>query len=279
MSLSERLSAGWRIAVNSLKVLRENKQLIIFPVLSGISMTLIVGSFVVAVLSSYGWHVNDIETPTVVSYAIMLVFYVVNYFVVVFFNTALVHCATLYFKGEEVSINKGIRFSISRIGAIFSWALFAGTVGAALRILQENLGTIGKIITGLVGIVWGVTTFFVVPLIANENLGPIDAFKRSALLMKEKWGQTVGAGFSFGLIQIGFILLAIIPAALIGVFVHPVAGIILGVLTVLAISAIFSAAKTIFTTAIYLNVTGDPVELFNQQLVDSLFVEKKKFFN
>jgi hypothetical protein len=56
---------------------------------------------------------------------------------------------------------------------------------------------LGKIITGLVGIVWSVAIFFVTPVIACENLGPNAAFKKSAMLMKEKWGESIGAGFSF----------------------------------------------------------------------------------
>jgi hypothetical protein len=276
MGFSERLSNGWTIALNSLKVLKENKQLIIFPILSGISLLLIVSSFGIAVFASVGWDVREIGRPnTIASYALVLAFYIVNYFVVVFFNTALVHCSSLYFKGEEASVNKGIQFSISRIGAIFSWAVFAGTIGAALKIIQDNLGSIGKIITGLIGIVWGVATFFVVPIIANENLGPIDAVKRSIQLMKEKWGQSLGAGFSFGLIQLGFLIIAAIPTVLVWM-INPIAGIIVGAVVLMAILSIFSAARTIFITSIYLNITGDPVENYNQQFVDNLFIGKKK---
>jgi hypothetical protein len=276
MGFSERLSNGWTIAMNSMKVLKENKQLIIFPILSGVSIILILGSFGTAVLASAGWDVHEIGTiSTAGNYALIFAFYIVNYFIVVFFNTALVHCSSLYFKGEEVTVNKGLQFSMSRIGAIFSWTVFAGTVGAILKIIQENVGSLGKIITSIVGIVWGIATFFVVPIIANENLGPIDAFKRSSQLMKEKWGQSVGAGFSFGLIQLGFILVALIPVAIIA-SINIVAGIVVGILALSIIFSIFSAARTIFVTAIYLNVTGDPVENYNQQFIDNLFIEKKK---
>ena len=178
MSFFDRLSNDWTLAINSFKVLKENKQLIVFRFLSGISLVLIMGSFVLAFLGVNGWSFDNIEDPgSVGTYLIMFAFYVVNYFVVVFFNMALIHCTRLYFRGEEVSINAGLRFSLSRIGTIFSWALFAGTVGTILRIIQEESGLIGKIITGLLGIVWSVATFFVVPVIAYEDLGPIQAFR------------------------------------------------------------------------------------------------------
>ncbi|HZE85114.1 MAG TPA: DUF6159 family protein [Puia sp.] len=282
MNVFTRLSNGWTISMNSFKVMKENKKLIIFPILSGISMLLIIGSFVVALFAKSGWDLENIrDQSNVEHYITLFIYYVVNYFVVVFFNTALVHCTRLYFEGEEVTVGAGLRFSVSRIGAIFSWALFAATVGTALRLLQENLGTLGKIITGLIGIVWSITTFFVVPVIAYENLGPLAAYKRSAQLMKEKWGESLGASFSFGLLQLLAILLLAIPSALLGYLVHPVAGILLFVLGIFSVIAVISATKVIFISAVYHNINGDPVKHFNQQLADNLFTEKKKngFFN
>jgi len=40
------------------------------------------------------------------------------------------------------------------------------------------------------------------------------------------------------------------------------------------VAAILSAAKTIFVSAVYHNISGDPVEHFNQQMIDNLFVRK-----
>ncbi|MBK8495388.1 MAG: hypothetical protein IPL50_10400 [Chitinophagaceae bacterium] len=66
-----------------------------------------------------GWDVDYINTDNdVVNYAIMFLFYFVNYFVVVFFNMALIHCGKLYFNGEEVSVSIGLNLSVSRIGVI-----------------------------------------------------------------------------------------------------------------------------------------------------------------
>lgn len=276
MSFFDRLSNGWKIALNSFKILRANKQLIIFPILSGLSLILIIGSFFTAILSAAGWNVDNIADPgTVASYLIILSFYVVNYFVVVFFNMALIHCTRLYFKGEEVTVRKGLEFSLSRIGVIFSWSLFAGTVGAILKIVQEESGILGKIITGVLGVVWSVATFFVVPVIAYENLGPVAAFKRSAQLMKQKWGESLGATFSFGLIQFIAMIVIGLVLFLVGSIVHPVAGVALAVLGVFVIITVMSAAQTIFVSAVYHDVTDDPVTHFNKALIDGLFENKK----
>lgn len=275
MSFFDRLSNGWTLAMNSFKVLKENKQLIIFPILSSISLVLVMGSFVLVFLGINGWPGEAAEDSSNLSYYVyMFLFYLVNYFVVVFFNMALIHCTRLYFRGEEVSINAGLRFSLSRIGTIFTWSVFAATVGTILRIIQEESGIIGKIITGLIGIVWSIATFFVVPIIAYENLGPIAAFKRSAQMMKQKWGESLGANFSFALIQFLAMIVLIIPCFIIGSTVNLYLGIALGLMGAFIISAIFSAAQTIFVSAVYHNINDEPAKHFNQQMIDGLFQKK-----
>ena len=275
MSFFDRLSNGWKISMNSFKILKANKQLIIFPVLSGISLLLLIGSFFTAIYAASGWNFDNLNgTSPVINYLVMFLFYVVNYFIVVFFNMALIHCTHLYFKGEEVTVQKGLQFSMSRLGVIFSWAIFAATVGTILRAIQENSGVLGKIITGIIGIVWSVTTFFVVPVIAYEKLGPIDAFKRSSQLMKQKWGESLGATFSFSIIQLLAMFLLAIPLFAIGALIHPLAGVALAIPGAFIILAVMSAAQTIFVSAVYHDVTGDPTEHFNRQMIDNLFQKK-----
>ena len=275
MGFLERFSNGWTITINSIKVLKANKELIIFPILSAMSMVLIMGSFITAIFASVGWNFDFFEeSSTTVNYLFVFLYYLVNYFIVVFFNMALIHCTRLYFRGEEVTIAKGIQFSLSRIGTIFSWAVFAATVGTLLRLIQENVGWLGKIITGLIGIVWSIATFFVVPVLAYEKLGPIAAFKRSAQMMKAKWGESLGATFSFGLIQLLASLAILLAAFIIGSFIHVLAGVAIGILGLLLLAVVMSAAQTIFVSAVYHNINNDPVKHFNQQLLDNLFTEK-----
>ena len=277
MNFFDRLSNGWKIAMNSFKVLQANKQLIIFPILSGIALLLVIASFFTGMLAYSGWDFDNMEElGTVTTYFLVFLFYIANYFVIVFFNMALIHCTRLYFHGEEVTVRKGLQFSMSRIGAIFSWAVFAAVVGTILKAIQENSGIVGKIITGIIGIVWNIATFFVVPVIAYENLGPLQAFKRSSQMMKEKWGESLAATFSLGLIQ--FILMIGVGVLLfmVGYIIHPLAGIILAITGAFLVVAIISATQTIFVSAVYHNITNDPTTHFSQQMIDDLFQEKRR---
>ncbi|HLG39022.1 MAG TPA: DUF6159 family protein [Chitinophagaceae bacterium] len=277
MNFFDRLGNGWTIAMSSFKVLKEKKDLVIFPILSGISILLVVGSFFTAVGSSIGWNTDNLgEYNAPLYYLILFVFYVVNYFIVVFFNMALVHCSRLYFRGEEVSVRDGIKFSMSRIGVIFSWAFFAATVGLVLKMIQENSGWLGRIITGIIGVVWGVAIFFVVPVIAYENKGPIEAVKRSIQLMKQKWGESLGATFSFGLIQFIGVLVVAATLFFVGSIFHPIAGFALAFIGAFLVVSIISAAEVIFVSAVYHNIDGDLDKHFNQQMVNDLFEKKGK---
>jgi len=277
MNFFDRLSNGWAITKSSFTILKKHKQLLIFPVLSGVSIVLIIASIVVPFMASAGWDVDNININfenEAVPYLFTFLFYLINYFVVVFFNMALVHCTKLYLDGEEVTVMAGIKFSLSRIWVIFSWAMFAATVGTILKAIQENSGWLGRILAAALGLVWGITTFFVVPVIAYENLGPIKAFKRSSSMMKAKWGEGLASTFSLGLIQFVGTLLIVLVFGLIASYIHPILGIGLGMIALFIMYTITSAAQTVFISLVYQNINGNVEEHFNQQLIDGLFTKK-----
>jgi hypothetical protein len=277
MGFFDRMAKGWEISMSSYKVLLANKQLIIFPVLSGLSMLLVMGSFLGAILARYGWDFeNSLDVGRSSMYLIMFFFYIVNYLIIVFFNMALMHCAKLYFDGEEVTITKGLKFSASRLRAIFTWAVFAATVGIILRMIQDNAGWLGKIVISLVGFVWSLATFFVIPVIAYEDMGPVDALKKSADIMKNKWGERLGASFSFAIIPLLGILCFGVAGAAVSYFINEAAGIILFVVGLLLMFTVTSALNSIFISAVYNNINGNISQHFHQQMLDGLFEEKGK---
>ncbi len=274
MGFFDRLSNGWRLTQGSFSILKENKQLIIFPIITFVSLLLVMGSFIVGLLALKGWDIEGLQMERSNYYLILFGFYVVNYFVIVFFNTALIHCARLYFNGEEPTISKGLNFSISRIGVIFTWALFAATVGTILKSIQDKAGFLGKIIVGIVGIAWGISTFFVLPIIAYEEVGPFEALKRSANLMKEKWGESLGSSFSFGFIQFILFIAAIIPLSLIGAYLSIPLAVALGVLYFSVVLTMMSAVRNIFIAAVYETINHRPVKEFETTSIDDLFIQK-----
>src|SRR5580700_2928054 len=108
MSFSQKLSNGWKISLYSFSVLRENKNLIIFPILSTVSMILIFGSVITAVLAANDWDPANFDVHNrALGYFFLFLFYLVNYFIVVFFNMALIECTRLYFHGQKPTVADG----------------------------------------------------------------------------------------------------------------------------------------------------------------------------
>ncbi|MFT6319877.1 MAG: hypothetical protein ACJAT4_000796 [Granulosicoccus sp.] len=282
MRFFERLSNGWRLGKISLLTIRENPSLIVFPFISGISLILVTLSFFGSGYLAFGEEILAIADDEIAAnsldailYVMVFLFYILNYFIIVFFNVGLVHCARRILEGHETTVREGINYATTRVGSILSWAILAATVGMILKAIQENSGTFGQIISGIIGMVWGIATFFVVPIIAYEDVNPIEAVKRSGQIMKDKWGESIGANFSFGLFSfLGTILVALPAGFLIGAIIHPVAGVVTGVMMFILIQMSVSAANMVFLAAAYQHVNDEPTGYFESDILDDVFVQK-----
>ena len=207
----DRTSAGWNLSKQSWQVLKLDKELILFPLLSGIACLLVTASFAVPVLAlvevdsptSQTATADDSElSPTDVLTLIgALAYYVANYFVIIFFNSALIACALIRFKGGNPTLGDGFSAAFARLPQIFCWALVAGTVGMLLRILQSNTeNRLSRFLISLLGLAWSSATYFVVPVIVVEKLGPLAAGRRSLDILRSTWGESLGARFGIGCI-------------------------------------------------------------------------------
>ena len=295
MSFFDRLANGWSLAWTSTKLVWNNKKLMVFPVISTICLVLVVGSFAAGLYGSGALDeifnddaaapAVDAEEPAadaegeegsvasdVTYYLILFAFYFVCYFVIVFFNMALIHCANHAFNGSPFTLGTGLSFSFSRIGAIFSWALVSATVGVILRLIEDKNKKVAAIIAAVLGMVWSLLTFFVVPIIAYENVGPFTAIKRSSSLLKNTWGERISASFAFGGIGFVLALLVALPVGLLLWFVHPIACVVGVVLCLAVISTLMAAAETVFKAAVYQYAIGHPVDVFAAERIRDCFV-------
>jgi hypothetical protein len=264
MGVFSRISNGWKMGTASLKIINKNKQLILFPIISSVFLFAVLASFAGIGYASYGMeYMEFFEQGSTTDYLITFVFYLISYFVIVFFNIGLVHCARIYFQGGEPKFSDGIKFSTTRISVIFSWSILAATIGA--------------IVSGLIGMVWSVATFFVVPVLAYENLGPIEAVKRSGSIVKNKWGESIGASFSFGILTFLGMLLIALPIGLILSMINPMVGIIAGIALVFLIQSVVSSAEMVFISSVYHQLVDKmPLQDYESDILDDLFIEKKK---
>ena len=84
----------------------------------------------------------------------LFLFYLANYFVIVFFNVALVSAASSRLAGGHATINDGLEVAWQRKGKIFQWALLSATVGIVLRMIEERASWLGRLVGGLIGMAW-----------------------------------------------------------------------------------------------------------------------------
>ena len=265
----DRTSAGWNLSKQSWQVLKLDKELILFPLLSGIACLLVTASFAVPVLAlvevdspaSQTATADDSEiSPTDVLTLIgALAYYVANYFVIIFFNSALIACALIRFKGGNPTLGDGFSAAFARLPQIFCWALVAGTVGMLLRILQSNSeNRLSRFLIGLLGLAWSSATYFVVPVIVVEKLGPLAAGKRSLEILRSTWGESLGARVGTGCIVALMMLVSFVPVIVgfvcwgIGLPVVGIPLVLAGLGMVMTVVLISSALESIILAALYL---------------------------
>jgi len=279
-----RMARGWELAKESWRVLKLDKELLVFPLVSGLACLVVLASFALPLVGTdyLKTLMEEKAAPhDPLAYAILFAFYFVNYFVIVFFNSALVGCAIIRFKGGDPTVADGFRAAGDRIPQILGWALVAATVGLILRVIESRSERFGQLVAGLLGMGWSAVTYFVVPVIVIEKKGPVEATKRSLAILRHTWGEALTANFGIGLFVFLATLVAFVPIALgvvaLGAGLAPlgILAIVVGVILVIVVGLISSALNAIVIAALYLYAAeGSVPKHFDNRLLADAFVAK-----
>jgi hypothetical protein len=236
----------WNLVLQSLQLVRSDKKLMVFPVLSAVgAVALAIPFFLTLFGVGFG---NEVHWgPN--AWMLMFAWYCGASFVTIFFNCALAACVQMRFAGQESTIRDGMRAAFARIHTILLWSLFSATVGQILQWLQSRAGWLGHVIIGFAGFGWGMATYLMVPVLVLEDAGVMDSIRRSASLLRQTWGEQLISGFAFGWLA----LLFSVPGIVIGVLGangYPIL-IAPAVLWFATMLAAFTAAREIFTVVLY----------------------------
>ena len=263
----------------SWRVLMKDRELIFFPIFGVIGAGIAVGIFA-AIAAAAGSldRIQDVlsDSETKESLAtgdivLLVLLYVAVYFVTIFFNAALIAAALERLRGGDPNIRSGLAVASRHIPAILGWAVIAATVGLILQMMRDRQNNIiGQLFVGLLQGAWSLMTFFVIPVLVAEGLGPIAAIKRSSSMIRGTWGRQITASFGFGIMRMIAGVVAILPAALVFA-VSPVLGIMVGVITISIAFGIVGAMEGIFKAALYEYSNGEkPVE-FDTEVLRSAY--------
>ena len=274
-----RIATGWALTKQSWVVLKNDRSLVIFPILSAIFASIaVVVIMVPAVFADAIVQGGNNQEGIIAAIGAAVTIYVSTFFAI-FFNVALAACAARSLRGEDTKVSEGISAAMRQLGPILGWTLVAGTVGVILRVLENRLPLLGQIAVAIAGAAWSVATFFVVPVIAMEGTGPFASLKRSVQVIKAKWGEgatgQVAISGATGLIVFGIVFVGGAGVyALMAVHLAPVA-IAIGVVTaaaVIVVAVVSSALNSIFRVAVYqYAITGQAPVAFDPQMVQAAF--------
>ncbi len=291
---------SWLLLKSSLSIIGRNKQLLVFPIVTFVCTAVIALFFLAPPLLrptgySYfsGQHWQAIShslfssnsagpggqvtlTPAAMAYAVFLYFGAM--FLATFFNVAFYHEILAALGGEAVSIGRGLKFAFTKLPAILMWTLFAGVVGLLIKLVEERLALVGRIIAKLLGLAWSIAAVFAIPVIVREEHGvnPIAMLQNSAGCIKRTWGEAliayVGLAFANSIIVLGS-LVALGGAVAISImasnfWIVAIVG-FLWLMVLIAWSYLTSIASQVYKGALYLYAAeGVVAEPYNQEMLD-----------
>ncbi len=251
-----RIARGFRLARASWHMLMADKELLVLPVLSFLG---ILGAAVAFFAVGWGFDIDAVsERQQPMHYVFLCLFYFVTYSIGIFFNAAIVGAAMIRLKGGDPTVGDGIRAAMSKLPKILGWAALSSSVGLLLRMLEEKAGFLGKIVIAIVGVAWGVVTFFVIPVLLFEPHTVGGSVKRSASIFKQRWGEQFVGNASIGL-ALFLVAIPVIVLVVLLAMAAPILGIVVGVLAIGALGAIGAALSGIFSTALYRYATEGAV--------------------
>lgn len=253
----------WDLMKSSWAVLMRDPVLLVFPVISGAACFLVLLTFIVPAFGLGGAGMRSLAHGYggVLGYVLLFCYYVCNFFVVFFFNAALVDFVAKRLQGGEPTIGGSLQAAVACLPQIAMWAVLASTVGVVLKALESRSGFLGRIVISLLGVAWALVTYFVVPLIVLERKGAFEALGDSKDLLARTWGKQIVSGLGYGLI--GFLLtvpaLVVIGLAIFGLVASQGehAGgwgslAVLALLYLVALGIVLSALRAIFGVVLYL---------------------------
>lgn len=270
------VKASWR-------VLRQDKELLMFPVLSGISALALMALVVLPISATDLLPRVSQEDPEAqaIALALFVLLHLSLSFITVYFNAALVSAAMERLEGGDPTVSSGLRGANKRLGKIFAWAMFAGTVSLLIKALESatrRTNFIARIVVGFVGVAWTLATYFAIPIVLFEDRNVFASLRRSGELFRQRWGESVAGEFGIGAFFTILVLVVGLLAFFLAVFVSTAVGPV-GLLIVLALAALAlltilvvgNALGTVYRAALYRFATKGqvPAEFQDEMIINA----------
>lgn len=278
-------SRSWDITKATLEVMKKDKEIFIFPVLTiVISLAFLVFLAAFAFIAGILSVIAGIQIA-ILGYFLLFIFYLFSTFINTFFSACVVYTASIRFNGKNATFRDSISFSSKRIGKIFLWSIVSAIVGLILKIIEgitKRTKGASKIVLGILrsifGLVWSIATIFVVQGIVYKDLGPFASIKDSVITLKKTWGESLIKYIGFGAIEGIFLfagLIIVIPIIFLTLNTNPlfaIISILVYVAYLIVIAVFFSVAEGVYNTALYIYAnTGKVVDGYDKEQLRQAF--------
>jgi uncharacterized protein DUF6159 len=271
-----RIRTGWSLTKASWKVLKADRSLAVFP-----AVAIWVAWFGAMVVMMVGVGVAGAVNVPVVVIPFLLAGVYFAIFSIVYSNVALAGAAQLSIDGRDTTVREGLAAARKRRGVIAQWALLQFGLGLLISVIGSLLGggngqpsPAASLLTTIAGFAWSVASFFVIPVLALEGLGPRPALHRSVGLVREHWGESIAGRTGITGITGIIFLIALVPVMACSL-AGGAAGSALLCLVILTALVLGTALSVIFKVEMYRYATsGKLTGAFDQQAVESVFRQR-----
>lgn len=248
-----RLQTSWEIAKRSWAVLKSDKTLAWYPVLSFLGSLLVVGVFAGLVALAGLEGDNGKESMGAMGWVFVACAYFGLAFVQTYFLAGLVAGADARLRGGSSTVAAGLSVANSRLHRLLPWAVVTATVTMILQAIEQRFGIVGRIVASLVGLAWNLITFLTVPILVIEDLAVGAALRRSKELFTKTWGENVVGQAGLGIV--GFLLmLPAVAVFAIGAAIGTVGLVVFGaaaLVWIVVVATVTAALSGIYRTALY----------------------------
>jgi hypothetical protein len=246
-----RLSRTLRLMRTSFSLLRRDPRLLLFPTVALVANIAIGG---IALALAVGRAQGAANTRNALFIWGLVASFPATY-VTIFCGVALAFMLGSHLDGKPMETSAAWKAAANRAAVIGAWTILVCTIGAVLRIAEQRLP---RFLVAIIDLSFALLTVFAIPILAYEELGPIDTFNRSRTLLRNRWPEQIAGAIGIGIVG-GVLLIPCVAAIVIGLIAGGTLGVLLiavGVLSMFVLITAQTAAEQVFRVCLYRYAIG-----------------------
>jgi hypothetical protein len=287
-----RIKTGWLLMKQSLGILKSDKMLVRYIIMSAIysfGLAVVFFSIILVWKGTFTTKTTDINGKIMynlspLGYIPAFIYYILAFFIVNLYAAGLAANVLDLFSGKKDSYAVYMKRARAKAGPLFIFSLIEATIGLILRAIAERSKLLGRIAASIFGAIWSIARLFVVPIIVSSDEGAFSAIRDSTKLLVATWGENIIGRVSLGGIFILVFLLVALPISILFILLGALIGGTIGAglagalifMMFIALLIIGSAASNVLNVALFYYAKFHQIPAsFDAALINSTFIHKK----